>query len=215
MLDLTVAWEELVVSAGLDPVACRPLLAELRAAYAAPDRAYHTLAHVAHVLERVTHLCAAGAPVSDPVAIRLAAWYHDAVYAAGAGDNEERSAGLAAARLAAVGLNGARVSRVAQLVRMTATHRPSGADEAALSDADLAILAAPPEAYRAYAAGIRREHGWLAEADWVAGRGAFLDGLLGRARLFTTAAARAWEPAARANLTAERSALARTSSPDG
>ena len=63
--------------------------AALLGRWAEPHRAYHDLAHLAEVLERVDLLAA---EADRPDAVRLAAWFHDAVYDPTAADNEERSA---------------------------------------------------------------------------------------------------------------------------
>ncbi|MFE3454781.1 hypothetical protein ACFXJ8_38250 [Nonomuraea sp. NPDC059194] len=95
--------------------------AELVARWAEPHRRYHTLDHLRAVLDAIDRL----APVADdPDAVRLAAWFHDAVYDGKAGSDEERSAQLAQSRLARCGVPGERVAEVARLVRLTATHDP-------------------------------------------------------------------------------------------
>ena len=79
---------------------------------------------------------------------------------------------------------------------------------ALLSDADLAILAAPPDRYAEYVADVRREYAALDEASFAAGRLAVLTDLAGRERLFRTEHAhRHWEGPARANLAAEAARL--------
>ena len=89
----------------------------------------------------------------------------------------------------------------------TATHEPAGADEAALCDADLAVLAADPAAYAAYATGVRAEYAHIDEAGWRTGRAAVLRTFLERPALFHTAAMAGRDAAARANLTAELATL--------
>ena len=160
---------------------------------------YHDLLHLTEVLDRLDVLAAGGADFDRPV-VDLAAWFHDAVYA-GADDDEERSAQWAERALPA-----SYAAEVARLVRMTAHHRPddSDANACALSDADLAILAAPRERYDTYAAGVRADFAHIADADFRAGRKAVLTDLADKPRLFHTAqAVDLWEDAARANLTRE------------
>jgi predicted metal-dependent HD superfamily phosphohydrolase len=171
----------------------------LLAAYAT-DRGYHDSRHLAEVLDRVEELAAAG-EVFDDVAVVLAAWFHDAVYDGEAGA-EERSAQWA---LAALG-PGPDAAEVARLVRLTETHRPEGGDRngCVLSDADLAILAAPAARYREYVADVRREYAEVPDDLFATGRSAVLRDLLAKPSLFHTAHARAhWEAAARANVAAE------------
>jgi predicted metal-dependent HD superfamily phosphohydrolase len=168
----------------------------LLAAYT--GRGYHDTRHLAEVLERLDELTAA----APSVELVLAAWFHDAVYEGGPAD-EERSARLAEAELAGEPVD---VAEVARLVRLTAAHDPAPDDEAGalLSDADLAILAAPPARYAAYVAGVRRDFAALPDEQFRPGRAAVLRDLLDRERLFRTDhARRRWERAARANLAAE------------
>jgi len=173
---------------------------ELEAAYADPARGYHDTRHLAEVFARLDELGGAGVP-HDRDAVLLAAWFHDAVYD-GRTDDEERSA-----QWAERGLAGEPVAaEVARLVRMTEHHDPA-ADDAnggVLSDADLAILAAPRTRYDEYAAEVRREYAHVDDATFNAGRSAILAELQGRPALFHTAHAREhWEPAARANVARE------------
>jgi predicted metal-dependent HD superfamily phosphohydrolase len=130
----------------------------------------------------------------------LAAWFHDAVYA-GADDDEERSA-----QWAERALPPAYADEVARLVRMTAHHRPADDDAAgcALSDADLAILAAPRERYDAYVAGVRSDFAHVGDDEFRAGRAAVLADLAAKPALFHTPQARGlWESPARANVERE------------
>ncbi|GAA5112264.1 hypothetical protein GCM10023339_15070 [Alloalcanivorax gelatiniphagus] len=174
-----------------------PLRDELLAAW---DRAgYHDLLHLTEVLDRLDLLAAAGAPF-DATTVALAAWFHDAVYEGGT-DDEERSA-----QWAERALPPAYADEVARLVRMTVHHRPGDDDPAggALSDADLAILAAPPARYEQYVAGVRADFAHVADADFRAGRAAVLADLAAKPSLFHTPQAHAlWESAARANLVRE------------
>src|SRR3712207_1135088 len=139
-------------------------------------RRYHDLAHLAAVLGLVGALAEAA---TDPDAVRLAAWYHDVVYDPRRADNEQVSAERARAGLRGL-VPEARVEEVVRLVLLTAAHDPApdDANGAVLCDADLAVLAGPPEAYAAYASAVREEHGHLSDAEFTAGRTAVLEHLL-------------------------------------
>jgi predicted metal-dependent HD superfamily phosphohydrolase len=180
--------------------------AELLAAYADPTRGYHDTRHLTEVLDRLDELAGAGASF-DRLPVELAAWFHDAVYD-GRPDAEKRSAHWAEEVLAAH--EPRQAAEVTRLVRLTETHRPAPDDEngCALSDADLAILAAPPERYDEYAADVRREYAHVSDRDFRAGRAAVLADLIDRPHLFHTAHARMhWEAGARANVQAELARL--------
>lgn len=208
--------------------------AELIARWSEPHRRYHTLDHLAAVLDAISrlagppgHLAAdrtadpaservAGLasdrtadPASDLVAVRLAAWFHDAVYDGLPGRDEERSAQLAQARLPRCGVPAARVAEVARLVRLTAAHDTlAGGDRngAMLCDADLAVLGRP--GYDEYAARIRQEYAHVPDDLFRAGRAVVLRRLLAVPSLYRTGRARElWERAARANMSGELAAL--------
>ena len=175
-------------------------------AYADPSRGYHDTQHLAEVLARLDELAENGT-LFDRVPVGLAAWFHDAVYD-GERDAEERSAAWAEDALADLA-EPAVVAEAARLVRLTETHRPddSDANGCALSDGDLAILAAPPERYAEYVVNVRREYSHLADDVFDAGRAGVLRDLLAKPALFHTAYARKhWEDAARTNMEAELSA---------
>lgn len=174
----------------------------LLAAYGSPERGYHDQVHLTEVLDRVVELAAHER--FDPVAVGLAAWFHDAVHDAAPAE-EQRSAQWARRALAGTGLG----PEVARLVLLTEQHSPAPDDTAGrvLCDADLAILAAPPARYAAYVAGVRREYAALDASTFAAGRLAVLLHLL-EGDLFSTAYAReTWEDAARANVEREMATL--------
>lgn len=206
MRHLAIAWIELARR-----VAARGDIAGEGAAllgrWAERHRGYHDLAHLDEVLRRVDLLAA---EAREPDAVRLAAWYHDAVYDPTATDNEERSAEMATTGLSGLDVDPRLVGEVARLVRLTATHdaRPDDPDGAVLCDADLAVLAATPARYTAYVDGVRQEYGHLDDATFARGRAVVLRGLLDRPALFRTGHGRdEWEAAARANVAAELARL--------
>lgn len=184
---------------------------ELWEAYADPSRGYHDTTHLGEVVARVEELAAAGVEF-DRTAVLLAAWFHDSIYD-GERDAEERSAAWAEDALPGL-TDEATVSEVVRLIRLTETHRP-GADDPngwALSDADLAILAAPRERYDAYVADVRAEYAHLDDETFTAGRRSVLTDLLAKPRLFHTDYAFAhWEERARANASAELARLTQES----
>ncbi|MFD3698565.1 hypothetical protein ACFWUZ_20840 [Streptomyces sp. NPDC058646] len=205
---LRARWADTVAAAGAtagtDP---GPYADRLLTAWAEPQRRYHTTAHLTHVLLRIDQLEQYAA---DPAAVRLAAWFHDAVYRPDRSENEERSAALAERALPELGIGPARTAEVARLVRLTVTHDPAPGDTdgEVLCDADLAVLAGSPQDYAAYAAAVRDEYGFVPDDAFRTGRAAVLRGLLGLPRLFRTPYGAAhWEGAARTNLATELALL--------
>ncbi|MES9557312.1 hypothetical protein ACIODX_05735 [Streptomyces sp. NPDC088190] len=202
---LRARWRETLTRArggapGPDPA---PYADRLLARWAEPQRRYHTTAHLVAVLDHIDTLAGYAA---DPDAVRLAAWFHDAVYRPDRSENEERSAALAERALPEAGVPDGVTTEVARLVRLTVTHDPADgdADGEVLCDADLAILAAPPGQYAAYAAQVREEYGFVPDDAFREGRATVLRQLLGLPRLFRTPyGAEHWEPRARQNLLTE------------
>jgi predicted metal-dependent HD superfamily phosphohydrolase len=181
---------------------------DLIARYGESHRRYHDFRHLIDVLNTVDELAA---DAQDADAVRLAAWFHDAVYvgAAEAADepsNEEASARLAQNVLGGLGLPAAVIAETARLVRLTETHAvpPDDANAAVLCDADLAILGSGPERYSGYAQAVREEYRAVPDELFRPGRARILGALLATPSLYRTPAARArYEQRARANVAAE------------
>lgn len=192
-----------VAPSGADPAAVAEAGRDLLTRWGEPHRRYHDVTHLATILSTLDELDA-------PPEVRLAGWYHDAVYDPRAADNEERSARLAVDALTRLGTAPERVAEVARLVRLTAGHDPAPGDVngALLCDADLAVLAGPVEGYDRYAAAIRDEYRHVPDAAFRAGRAAVLRHLLDLPSLYRTPGLRErWEAPARANLGRELEAL--------
>ncbi|TMR03778.1 metal-dependent phosphohydrolase [Actinomadura soli] len=181
----------------------RHIGSELNDRYGEPHRRYHTREHLTAVLDLVDELAG---HADTPDTVRLAAWFHDAVYDPERADNEERSARLAARMLADTDLPAPDVGQVVRLVELTATHAPAGDDRdgQVLCDADLAILGADPAQYAAYAAAVREEYAFVPEEFFQAGRAEVLNGLLALPKLFRTPTAHErYEQRARNNIRTE------------
>ena len=178
----------------------------LEQAYATPPRAYHSIDHVQEVLRQFDAV-AQGPGWRQPREVQWAALYHDAIYVAGRGDNEARSAQLAQAHLEQWPQPGVDVARVVELIELTARHgalSPGDVDaEAALFlDCDMAILGAAPEVFDAYDRGIASEYaGVVPGFIFRRKRKQFLKDLLQRERIYLSDFFHArLDAAARANL---------------
>ena len=205
MRELLESWAVLIARHSADPGAI-DIGRGLLAAWSEPHRRYHGITHLRDILDRVDEL----APFADNSdAVRLAAWYHDAVYA-GLPDDEERSARRAEDELSRLNVAPELVAEVARLVRMTITHDPAPGDRNAevLSDADLAALAVAGDVYQFNTAAIRAEYTHVPAEAFRKGRAQVLVALLAGPGVFRTAyARRAWEAAAQDNMRAELAGL--------
>jgi predicted metal-dependent HD superfamily phosphohydrolase len=201
--DLGARWRKLM---GASPAA-EAVGDELLRRWAESHRRYHTLEHLAACLNAVDALADEAA---DVIAVRLAVWFHDAVYNRRPGEDEQASAALAEDRLRRLKVATDRVAEVARLVRLTATHQPAPDDRngAVLCDADLSVLGGTPESYARYAAQIREEYADIDEVDFRAGRRRVLEAFAAREPLFRTVPAQAlWEERARRNVRTELALL--------
>ena len=173
----------LLAGLGADPAVASSTAGDLFARHREAHRSYHTLEHVDEALQEADRLLAQE-PGADPVAVRLAVWFHDAIHdpTAGPGRSEADSAALAQDRLAPLptGDRARLADEVARLVLLTAEHRAATGDRsgAVLADADLWILSAPAYRYDRYTVAVRAEYAHVDDAAWVTGRGTLLAGFL-------------------------------------
>jgi predicted metal-dependent HD superfamily phosphohydrolase len=164
-----------------------PLLAELAAAYGEPHRAYHNATHIAEVLRWFDRV-AEGPGWLHPADVYLAIVFHDAIYVPGAKDNEARSAAWARQAITQRDI-AANADRVAELIELTAHHgklESAEGDAALFLDADMAIVGSEIDDYREYARQVRREYSMVPAAAYRAGRGAFVQGLAVKPRIYFT-----------------------------
>ncbi len=161
-----------------------PVRAALVAAYAQPQRKYHSLQHLTECLEwfeRVRELPRHAAEVE------MALWFHDAVYDVKGSDNEQRSADWAAAELADAGVTPEVIGRVSALILATKhTAVPTEPDQQVLVDIDLAILGAAEPRFAEYGQQIRDEYAFVPEDLFKPRRRALLGAFLDRPRIYST-----------------------------
>jgi len=172
--------------------------ADIATRYAEPHRAHHDLSHV---LDCLAHAAAVRPLLEHPLCVELALWFHDVVYDPRAGDNEERSAALATAALAACASPEV-LGYVGELVLATKhPSRPTQSDARYVVDVDLAILGAQPETFDAYETAIRREYRWVPRPLYRRKRKEVLQSFLDFDRIYLTEHFHArLEEQARANL---------------
>jgi predicted metal-dependent HD superfamily phosphohydrolase len=192
-------WQALMHALGL-PESTEMFLA-LSKAYREPHRHYHTQAHIGDCLEKFDQL---RDQASNPNAVELALWFHDAIYDPYRADNEQKSADWAARFLRDGNAPGDFVEQVCLLILAT-RHAvvPADADTAILIDVDLSILGADTSRYDAFEAEIRREYRWVPLFLYRQKRAAILQSFLQRPRIFASDLFHArYESPARGNLRA-------------
>ena len=149
--------------------------------YGAAGRHYHARRHLDDVLSLVD---AHRQKFAQPETAEIALWFHDAIYAVPSRRNEEASAEMCAAFLTSIGGD---EHRRAPLMILATKHDGSPAadqDTALVLDIDLSSLAKPWEQFSADCDRIRQEFAVYDDAQWRAGRAAFLRNLLDRGPLF-------------------------------
>lgn len=183
----------------------------LKNRYREPQRRYHTLQHIEELLGL---LDAHAVVLADPEAVRLAIWYHDAVYdpKAPKGENERLSAALFDSEWHAAGkAEDDRFHAVRAMILATIDHdlaRSHPPDSAWFLDFDMAILGAADARYRQYAGQVRGEYETVPDELYRQGRSAFLRGALAKPVLYCTDAFRdACDARARRNMTWELESL--------
>src|SRR5215213_26778 len=107
---MQTGWVRLMGRYGVSPADAYPVFGRLVAAHTEPHRFYHTLEHLNDMFKVAGKLADAA---TDPAAVQLAIWFHDAVYDPRATDNEDQSAALAAELLKPLGLPEAILAHVA------------------------------------------------------------------------------------------------------
>jgi predicted metal-dependent HD superfamily phosphohydrolase len=198
MIDWTTRWHASWAQLAL-PAPPEPILADLLARYAEPQRHYHTLQHLE---ECFTALDLLRGQARHPGQIELALWYHDAVYDPRRGDNEALSADLATKTLRLAGADERLVERIRCMIMATQGHEAGDdGDCAILLDVDLAILGAAPDRFAEYERQIRAEYAHVPDEAYRTGRGRVLAAFLARPTIYGTAPFRErYEDRARRNL---------------
>ena len=122
-------WRDLTRRHGCDTDSVASTLEELVRAYTEPHRHYHTLNHIADLLQLLDE----HEGVADTDAVTLAILFHDAVYDSARQDNEAACASLAREQLTLLGFPHQLMAKVEGYILAT----QHGASLPAAGDADL------------------------------------------------------------------------------
>lgn len=175
------------------------LMQRLLAAWAEPQRKYHTLQHLDECLA-LFERCRQQA--GQPAEVEMALWFHDAVYDVQGKDNEARSAAWAQADLAAAGVPVAAIDRIVGHIMATChAALPVGVDQQLLVDIDLSILGASRSRFVEYEQQVRAEYAWVPGFLFRRRRREILKEFLARRSIYNTPSMREeFENRARENL---------------
>lgn len=200
---LFLNWSKLLQIFDIHPTTIENTFNQIVVAYSSPNRFYHNLEHINHVLEVIQTL---ESQIQNINTIQFAAWYHDIIYDTKTKDNEEQSAEYALTVLSSLSIPSNIIQKVRFLILTTKNHQISTNDvEAqALLDADLAILGSRLCEYNKYAESIRQEYIWIPEVKYFTTRKQVLQKFLQRDNIyFTQLMQQEKEQAARNNLQRE------------
>lgn len=188
-------------------------------------RHYHTSVHLKEMLEYL-NILEEGAAVSDQqhkAILRLAVFFHDAVYDPQSNTNEKDSSHLFEQFTREVGrtiLGVSAVSTVITCILATQRHEVIPGEVIMLQelflDIDMAVLGKKMHAYRSYAALIRNEYHFVPQAVYCKKRAEILESFLNRKKIYlTTVMHCALEKNARQNLRDEIESLQQGKIPKG
>ena len=184
-----------------DRAIAEKLWRELEQKYSASTRHYHTLDHLNDMLKQLVPFINA---FNNWHAIVFAVAYHDAIYNALRGNNEEKSASLAAERLKSIGVPEECVRKCEQLILATKKHEAADYETNLFTDADLSILGSDTATYDVYLRNIRQEYAMYPDILYNPGRKKVLLHFLNMDQIFKTSEfSTRLENQARKNLQAE------------
>lgn len=154
-------WLRFSSQLSMDQELSQTLLNMLITAYTEPQRAYHSVQHIAECLAHFQNIQSS---LNDPIAVETAIWFHDVVYDPKAFDNELQSAELMKS-VCDPFLSEQQIEKVYKWIIATQKHLPSNDhDLNSLLDIDLAILGSDAKRFADYEQQIRFEYTWV-EAD--------------------------------------------------
>mmetsp|Transcript_1462 Transcript_1462/g.2400 ORF Transcript_1462/g.2400 Transcript_1462/m.2400 type:complete len:233 (-) Transcript_1462:407-1105(-) len=145
--------------------------------YGEETRHYHTLNHLHDMFKLAAEY---KEKLLDEDAVKLAIFFHDAVYVAQSKTNEEDSAQLFHDLLSS-SLNNTLVEKVFKYIIETKEHAVAGCNDTDLQffiDFDMAILGTARAQYGVYAHQIRQEYAHIERSQYCTGRAAILDSFL-------------------------------------
>ena len=156
----------------------------LEDAYREPQRFYHTMQHIDHCLEMFDDCRAL---LTQPDAVELTIWFHDAIFVPGNGDNEARSAVLY--QELAQDAHSEEYRRVVPRMVLATLHNGDTLDDEDtryLVDIDLSSFGLPWDEFLRDSQNLRRENRQTDDETYYRSQCGFQRGLLAREQFFLT-----------------------------
>ena len=182
---LQQTFHNLLARYNIDTATQQALWNEIDKAYSHKKRHYHSLQHLANLLQQLEEV---KEKIQQWDAVLFALYYHDMVYNTLRSDNEEKSALLAEERMRITGIPADITAACTTMIRATAAHAQStDADTNYFTDADLAVLGQDWNTYTAYYQAIRKEYSIYPNLVYNPGRKKVLTHFLQMERIYKTA----------------------------
>lgn len=157
---------------------------EIEKNYSGGKRYYHTLAHLENLLLQLTEV---KPQLQDWDTVMFSLYYHDVIYNALKSNNEEKSADLAATRMAQLGIESTMIERCKKQILATKSHQwNEESDTNYFLDADLSVLGLSWENYADYYKNVRKEYAIYPDLIYKPGRKKVLQHFLNMERIFKT-----------------------------
>jgi predicted metal-dependent HD superfamily phosphohydrolase len=157
---------------------------EIETAYTNPKRYYHTLQHLQHLLDELSHI---KENIQDRNTVLFSVFYHDLVYNPLRRDNEERSVLIMENRLQSIDVPLTVINTCKDQIMATKAHSlHTDTDTNLFTDADLSILGQEWNTYKEYATAIRKEYALYPDSLYKPGRKAVLHHFLKMDQIFKT-----------------------------
>ena len=181
--DLPVIFSNLAARWGADNIIIQRAWLEIANRYSDPARHYHTLTHLADIIDQLAPF----EGVEGWDVLLFATFYHDIIYDVSAGDNEDKSAAFAAKEFIILDVPEDIIEKCKALILATKTHSGSGDELTDLFiDADMSILGREWDVYIIYAQNVRKEYSIYPDALYNPGRKKVLTHFLEMGRIFKT-----------------------------
>ncbi|UIR57343.1 hypothetical protein LZQ00_05875 [Sphingobacterium sp. SRCM116780] len=160
------------------------LWTEIEKNYADKKRHYHTLQHLDNLLTQLTEV---KGEIQNWDIILFTLYYHDIIYNALKSDNEEKSAELAEKRMKEISVSSNIIEHCKKQILATKSHlKSTDSDTNYFTDADLAVLGQPWEAYTLYYKNVRKEYAIYPDLVYHTGRKKVLHHFLEMDSIFKT-----------------------------
>lgn len=157
---------------------------EIEKQYSDPDRHYHNLSHLDHMMGE---LISTRSGIEDWDTVLFSMFYHDIVYNPLAQDNEEKSAELSIGRLGETSFPEEKIYKCSSIILATKAHDwTEDNDSRIFIDADLSILGKDWNSYLHYCKQIREEYTIYPDPIYQMGRKNVLNHFLEMQRIFKT-----------------------------